>query len=49
MSQEFGQDGGSARGWAEKTIGKRVRFNDEKRQFIFEMIDLLDHQLAFQA
>ena len=46
MAQEFGQDGGSARGWADKTIGKRVVFNDERRQFIYRMIDLLDRQLA---
>jgi hypothetical protein len=46
MSQEFGQDGGSARGWADKTIGHRVHFNVEKRRFIYEMINLLDQQLA---
>lgn len=28
MSQEYGQDGGSARGWADKTVGKRVAFNE---------------------
>lgn len=33
MAQEFGQDGGSARGWADKTVGVRVAFNTEKRQF----------------
>jgi hypothetical protein len=46
MAQEFGQDGGSARGWADKTIGKRVAFNAEKRRFIYGMIDELDRQLA---
>jgi len=46
MSQEFNQDGGSARGWADKAIGTRVHFNDEKRQFVYDMIDLLDRQLA---
>ena len=45
MSQEFGQDGGSARGWAEKTIGHRIQFNAAKRQFVFEIIDLLDSKL----
>ena len=45
MSQEFHQDGGSARGWADKTIGDRVKFNDEKRAFVYQMIDLLDEQL----
>jgi hypothetical protein len=42
MAREFDQDGGSARGWADKTIGTRVHFNDERRQFIYDMIDLLD-------
>lgn len=46
MSQEFGQDGGSARGWADKTIGVRVPFNDAKRQFIYAMIELLDSNLG---
>lgn len=46
MAQEFGQDGGSARGWADKTIGHRVAFNEDKRQFIYEMIDKLDQQIA---
>ena len=48
MSQEFGQDGGSARGWADKTIGTRVHFNDDKRRFIYAMIDLLDRQLVLR-
>jgi Family of unknown function (DUF5662) len=42
MSQEFDQNGGSARAWADKTIGHRVKFNDDKRQFVYDMIDLLD-------
>jgi hypothetical protein len=46
MAQEFGQDGGSARGWADKTIGKRVAFNEEKRRFIYRMIEALDQQIA---
>ena len=46
MAQEFGQDGGSARGWADKTIGKRVAFNAEKRRFINQMIEGLDRQIA---
>lgn len=45
MAQEFEQDGGSARAWAEKTIGQHVHFADERRRFIFEIIDLLDRQL----
>ena len=46
MAQEFGQDGGSARGWADKTVGERVAFNAEKRRFIYRMIEVLDRQLA---
>jgi hypothetical protein len=46
MAQEFGQDGGSARGWADKTIGKRVAFNADKRRFIYHMIEELDRQIA---
>jgi hypothetical protein len=42
MSQEFEQDGGSARGWADKTIGKRLQFNDQRRDFVYRMINLLD-------
>jgi hypothetical protein len=46
MAQEFGQDGGSARGWADKTIGKSVRFSADKRRFIYEMIGELDRQIT---
>lgn len=42
MSQEYDQDGGSARGWADKTIGTRIAFNDDNRQFIYRIIDELD-------
>lgn len=44
MAQEFGEVGGSARGWADKTIGKRVAFNDEKRRFIYQLIEELERQ-----
>lgn len=46
MALEFGQDGGSARGWADKTIGMRVAFSEEKRRFIYRMIEELDRQIA---
>src|SRR5262249_36150309 len=46
MAQEFGEARGSARGWADKTIGKRVAFNAQKRRFIYEMIEALDKRLA---
>jgi hypothetical protein len=46
MAQEFGQDSGSARGWADKTIGNRVAFNADKRLFIYRMIEELDRRIA---
>jgi hypothetical protein len=46
MAQGFGQDGGSARGWADKTIGNRVAFNEDKRQFIYQIIEELDRRIA---
>ena len=42
MSQEFKQDGGSARGWADKTIGHRLKLNSDRREFVYRMIELLD-------
>ncbi|PHS18482.1 MAG: hypothetical protein COA78_02015 [Blastopirellula sp.] len=49
MSQEFNQDGGSARGWADKTIGTRVHFNEQSSEFIYRMIEELDKQIAAQG
>jgi hypothetical protein len=46
MAQEFGEPGGSARGWADKTIGKRVAFNEERRRFIYRVIEELDRRIA---
>jgi hypothetical protein len=46
MAQEFGQDGGSARGWADKTIGNRDTFSADQRRFIYEMIERLNRQIA---
>ena len=49
MSQEFEQDGGSARGWADRTIGTRVRFNEEKRRFVYEMIGVVDGVMGVEG
>ncbi len=46
MSQEFGQDGGSARGWADRTIGHHLHLNDERRRFVYLTIERLDHRLG---
>lgn len=45
MAQEFQQDGGSARGWADKTLGHRLALDADKREFVYTMIDLLDRNL----
>jgi len=49
MAQEFGQDGGSANGWADKTIGSRVKFNQANRQFVYFIINVLDSKLSEQC
>lgn len=49
MAQEFGEDGGSAKRWADRTIGKRVAFNSENVHFIYRMIEVLDSLLALQT
>ena len=36
----------SARAWANKSIGQRVAFNDQKRQFIYQIIDELEGQFG---
>ena len=49
MALEFGQDGGSARGWADKVIGRRVAFGPEKQQFVYRTIEELDRLLGGTA
>lgn len=46
MAQEFDQNGGSARGWADKVIGTLVHFGPRHRQFVYSMIELLDQRLS---
>ena len=46
MAIEFDQDGGSARGWADKTIGTKLHLNEERCDFVYQMIELLDSKLA---
>ena len=43
MAQEFEQDGGSARSWANKTIGHHVHFNEANREFVYKIIEQLDN------
>jgi hypothetical protein len=49
MAQEFGEHGGSARGWADKRVGKRVPFNAEKQRLIYHTIEALDRLIAAQT
>jgi len=42
MAIEFGQEDGSARSWADRTIGSRVHFNQENRAFIYKTIANLE-------
>jgi hypothetical protein len=46
MAQEFGEGGGSARGWADKVIGERGLFTEERTRFIYQVIEALDRQIA---
>lgn len=48
MAQEFGERDGSARTWADKTIGVRLHFGQPRRDFIYAMIELLDRQLKVE-
>lgn len=49
MAQEFGEGNGSARSFADRTIGQSLRLNGERRQFIYQTIELLDTRLASQT
>lgn len=42
MAQEYGEHGGSARPWAEQTVGTRVQFSEDKVRFIYDTIEALD-------
>jgi len=42
MSQEFKQNNGSAKVWADKNIDKKWKFNKEKKVFIYKVINILD-------
>jgi hypothetical protein len=46
MSQEFQQDGGSAKAWADRTIGHRVHWNASSQQIIYQTISQLDHHFG---
>jgi hypothetical protein len=46
MAQEFGEHAGSARAWADRTLGRRVQLNDANRPFVYQIIDELDRRIA---
>lgn len=48
MAQEYGEEAGSARGWADKTVGVRFKFDEQRRDFIYKTIRLLEELLPKQ-
>ena len=42
MAQELGEEGGSAKGWADKNIGKKWTFSDGQVTLIYDTIEQLD-------
>lgn len=42
MAQELGEEGGSAKGWADKTVNKKWQFSDEQVDLIYSTIKQLD-------
>ena len=43
MAQEYGEDNGSARSWADKTVGTEWKFNDAQKQLIYDTIEELEY------
>ena len=48
MEQEFGQNGGDVTAWANKVLGKKISFNSLKTAFVYQVIDLLNNQIALE-
>ncbi len=49
MAQEFNENHGSARQWADKILEKRLHLNSDRRQFVYTAIDLLDTQFGIRS
>ena len=49
MAQEFGQDNGSARGWAKSMFGTRLHLSTEKVAIVYQVIDMVDHEFGVQG
>ena len=50
IAQERGENGGSARQWADNNVGdqKRFKFSQAKKQFIYRVIDDLDRNVGIE-
>lgn len=48
ITQKFGENGSSSRSYADGTIGGRLQLNEDRREFVYRTIELLDSRLAFQ-
>ena len=48
MAQEFGEDGGSARPYADRTLGRRLILPDDRVKFVHQVIKLVDRRLSDQ-
>ena len=42
MAQELEEENGSARSWADKTVGKKWKFNDNQKKLIYDTIKALE-------
>lgn len=42
MAQELGENGGSAKGWADKNVNKKWNFSDDQVDLIYSTIEQLD-------
>jgi len=43
MAQEYGEDNGSARSWADKNIGTKWQFTEDQKQLIYDTIEELEY------
>ncbi len=44
-----GEIGGGARSYADRTIGHRLKLNDDRRQFAYQTIELLESRLELRS
>lgn len=46
MAMELGESGGSARGWADKVVGSKYKFADDRKTVIYDVIGVLEKHFA---